>query len=301
MTRPPGRRREHSLRIWLATAVIVAVGAASSIGCGSASRAGSVRPTSTLSIALLGELFPRTGAEWSQGQEQLEAFSDSIQSRTTATCMKKNGFPALPLRFPAPSIYGTTTQVNLNAVRAHQSFGWFNGLPNQPDPTGHMTKAEGNAYKATLTRCASRVDTSLVSPAAQALAREWQGVVAQVDASAPMRAAGRKAAACSKPAGFASDSIEGEYREIQGRVLLPAQRGHIQEALQRQSEDVKVFLHCFGPLVDLQARLLAKRRIAFFSQNATAIQAAQRDAVKREQQLESAYGVKFGTRRHLVG
>lgn len=259
--------------------------AASTTSASSATTAAqsSKRVTSNTNIAsaMLDYLFPRSGADFASGM-QVHYFELAQEQKATTSCMTANGFPPAPTQIFPPIKYGSGELPNLPLIQRTLAIGVTVVLHAPKNPLVGMSKAEAAAYNAQFNKCTAKPTLPILAFVAkgstQALVQEWENITEATIASAPVERLNRKAASCSSSTHFPATSVQDEMTKI-GNDVTPLTI-KLQAAAARATEKagVQVLVRCFGQEIELTSRLLAKRRAAFFSQNAQAIDEIEAEA-----------------------
>jgi hypothetical protein len=114
-----------------------------------------------------------------------------------------------------------------------------------------------------------------------------------VTGSPAVRAANRRARACSRSTAFSAGSVGGEVSTIEAKIPRLILAGHRAQASAVQASGARVLLRCFGPVVALEDRLLAALRIQFVAEHAQAIHQIEREAELVITGAEARYGIRF--------
>ncbi len=218
-------------------------------------------------------LFPRSGADWAIGR-QLMSFEMAQVYKAETACMVADGLPDPPTGFAVPEQYGSAFLPNLPVIERTLSIGVTQAVAGPHNPAQGMSASQAAAYQAALKRCSARLRKPLAflsSSNTVALQTEWLNVVNTVIASAPVAKLNQQATQCAARTSFPANSVENEVGEIGGKVTPLILNNESVGARSTEIAGSRVLIRCFGPEINVTDGLLAKRRLAFFTDNAQAI------------------------------
>ncbi|MHB1571826.1 MAG: hypothetical protein ACYC0H_21840, partial [Solirubrobacteraceae bacterium] len=248
----------------------------------------------------VGFLFPRSGADWA-GAGQLNAFLLEVHIKAETQCMAAKRFPGPPVVGPqtadgvAGSAFGTVDLPNLPVIKRTGNVG-VTSILGQTDPEKNMSTARRKAYKAALSNCAATTSTTQPlsgSDYPYKLVDRWDNIISGVSRSPAVRAANRRATACSQRTSFPASTPGREIEAIEAKLTPLNLRGQDAQATAVNASGVRVLVRCFGTVIELRDRLLAAQRVRFFAAHAHAI-AQIEDQVNRVVAGDQArYGIRL--------
>jgi len=289
-------------------AALVAVAVAA---CGSSSTVGkhgeqSGKKSQTVAPAsMLPALFPANAADHNAGMQFAQSETAATTVAVTA-CLKAAGLPGPPDQLPAETPIPFPAFPDLAEVAKRGFLGFAISYKNPYNPGSHMGASERRAYKAGVRDCNKRFDRSRVgrlifgpSPSVASLENQWYGILAQIDASAPVLAAGRRAERCAAHHGFPfepsrSDYVAGFLLVVQGKEApLFSEKGAQAQAQSLDHRGALALVACFHGYESLRDKLRAKRRSEFFAEDALAIRKAEERYASMLNNLSKTYGVRL--------
>ena len=286
--------------VWLAVAILCAVGLA---GCGGSRSSTSGRSNAGTSIAAAVVAFvaPRDGADAVIGA-QLSNFAQTVETKLIGDCMTSDGFPAPTLGGggPAPDL-GNPQFPNLPAIEATHELGLFTGAVPFVDPQSGMSAPERRAWQARLFRCfriTQRQAPLFGSAKFGQLTSGWYNVVNQVSGSRQIRALSKRAGACSAAHGVPATSVMSLYEQLQRQVgPISSSSSNAAKVQALQAKGASVLATCWAKVIDETTALLTSRRTAYLAQNANALAALQGQVDGQVTSVQRRYGIRLA----LVG
>lgn len=293
------RRFTAALGLAVSLIVSLAVGAfvLSSLGH-QASRRAVVAPASRgsgASEALLDYLLPRNGSDWAAGSS-LEGFTVAVRIKAETQCMAAHGLPGPPVYGQPSQQYGSVEFPNMPVIERTHNVG-VTTLPAPTDPAKHLSPAKRGAYTAALSRCqtASAKPAAFLGKPAWALMTRWMSIFTKVSASPAVRAANRRAAACSASTPFPAGTVGQEIEAVEAKLTPLNIGGHNARARSVNASGVRVLVRCFGAVEALRNRLMAAQRVEFLARHARAIRKVEDRFNRGVAADEAKYGVKLGS------
>ncbi len=295
------RPRRFTAAVPLALSLIVSLAVAafvlSSVGH-QASRHHVVAPASRgpdASEALLDYLFPRNGADWATGGA-LEHFVAAVRTKAETQCMAAGGLPGPPVYGQPSQQYGSVQFPNMPVIERTNNVG-VTTLPAPTDPAKHLSSSKRSAYTAALSSCQARgaKPVAFLGKPAWGLMTRWMSIFTKVSASQAVRAANRRAAACSASTPFPAGTVGQEIEAVEAKLTPLYIRGHNAQARALNASGVRVLVRCFGAVEALRNQLMAAERVGFLASHARAIRKLERQASRGVAADEAKYGVRLSS------
>lgn len=244
---------------------------------------------------LIAYLFPASGADWASGG-RLTTFALKVRIKAETQCMAADGLPGPSVDYGQPQAqFGTEDLPNMPVIKRTMNVG-VTTMQAPTNPAKSLSPAKRKAYEAAIPRCAASAQSTdpLGGEQASKLASQWLDMSATVFAAPAVRAANRRAAACSRQTAFPAQTVGGEIETIETKLTPLNLKGHNAQARAVNANGVRVLIKCFGAVVTLRDRLLAAQRTRFLAQHAHAIQQLKNQANRLVTADEAKYGIKLG-------